>query len=51
MQDEAFTSFSKTLYGEDLDKLNELRSGYQQTAQPAPQAESETSGQSEPAAS
>ena len=35
MQDEAFTSFSKNLYGEDLDKLNELRTGYQQTAQPA----------------
>ena len=34
MQEEAFTSFSKNLYGDDLGKQNELRTGYQETAQP-----------------
>ena len=57
MQDAPFTDFSKQLYGDDLNKLNELRKGYQQTArpekQPTPQAQPEPdpAGQSEPAAS
>jgi hypothetical protein len=34
MQDAEFTGFSKQLFGSDLDKLNELRKGYQETAPP-----------------
>jgi len=47
MQEEPFTDFSKDLYGDDLDKLNDLRKGYQETAQPAAAAAAEA----EPAAS
>lgn len=49
MQDERFTDFSRQLYGDDLNKLNDLRKGYQETAQP--QAESNSLEQSKPAAS
>jgi hypothetical protein len=34
MQEKPFTDFSKDLYGDDLNKLNDLRKGYQETAQP-----------------
>jgi len=55
MQEEPFTDFSEQLFGDDLGKLNDLRTGYQQTAQPqtqpAPEAQPEPAGQSEPAAS
>ena len=47
MQEEPFTDFSKDLYGDDLNKLNDLRKGYQETAQPA----AATAAESEPAAS
>lgn len=54
MQEESFVDFSKRLFGEDLVKLNELRKGYQQTAQPqtqpAPRAQPESTGNAEPAA-
>ncbi len=54
MQEESFVDFSKRLFGEDLLKLNELRKGYQQTAQPqtqpAPRAQPESTGNAEPAA-
>jgi len=47
MQEEPFTDFSKDLYGDDLNKLNDLRKGYQETAQPS----AATAAESEPAAS
>jgi hypothetical protein len=56
MQEDAFVTFSKQLYGSDLSKQNDLRKGYQETApsmsQPAPQAqpESKPSEESKPAA-
>ena len=49
MQDEPFTDFSKELYGDDLNKLNEVRKGYQETAQP--RAGPEAQERSTPAAS
>ncbi len=37
MQEESFTDFSRQLFGDDLLKVNDLRKGYQQTAQPQTQ--------------
>jgi hypothetical protein len=37
MQEESFTDFSQQLFGNDLNKLNDLRKGYQQTVQPQTQ--------------
>lgn len=34
MQEEAFMSFSENLYGDDLGKQTELRTGYEETAEP-----------------
>ena len=40
MQEDSFADFSTQLFGDDLGKQNELRKGYQQTAQPQAQPES-----------
>lgn len=47
MQEESFTAFSQQLFGNDLNKLNDLRKGYQQTAPPQREPLSQSEGQPE----
>ena len=46
MQEDSFADFSTQLFGDDLGKQNELRKGYQQTAQPHAQPTTPTQPES-----